>query len=278
MCPYEEKLTAWLLGDLPPEEQQAMTRHLQACDTCRKVRDELTHVLTPLRSGLEKDRHLRVEPHPTPCTGCRESPRPFWYIRYERLRRAALFALSFGALFAGVSVVYRQTAGQHPNDENVTHITFHRKEAPAPALAPAMGAAKAPPTAKDDLADFKPEAVHPEAAAPAVVAPALPAPEPMMPKLRRLVKTEGKAAISAAPAPAAKAERSYSAAPVTAKAKAAAKSERAKASASAITRPPADLQIKPIGLAARPASTNTIAIPTNTIPTNAVAPTERPPR
>ena len=275
MCPHEEKLTAWLLGDLPPGAQQAMTRHLETCASCREVRDELSRVLTPLRSGLKKDRRLRVEPHPTPCTGGSRAPRRFWFIRHERLRHAALFAVSFGTLFAVVSVVYRQTAGQRHNDENVTHITFHREEAPAPTLAPAAEA-KALPTAKDDLADFKTEAVHVEAATHAVMAPALPAPEPKMPELRRLVKTERKTAISAAEAPAAATELSLSARPVSSKAKDAAKRERGKASAPAITRPPSDLQIKPVGLAARPGSTNAIPIPTNAIPTNAVAPTARP--
>ena len=56
MCPHEEKVTAWLLGDLPPGEAQAMTRHLEACAECRAVRDDCAGVLAPLQSALAKDR------------------------------------------------------------------------------------------------------------------------------------------------------------------------------------------------------------------------------
>ena len=56
MCPHEEKITAWLLGDLPPSAQDEMTRHLERCAACRAARDELEGVLVPLRHGLERDR------------------------------------------------------------------------------------------------------------------------------------------------------------------------------------------------------------------------------
>ena len=270
MCPHEDKLTAWLLGDLPPDEQQALARHLDACASCRGMRDELARVLTPLRSGLEKDQRLQLRP-PQARREARRTPYRLFFTRHEGLRRAALFAVSFGSLFALVSVVYRQTARPRHSAEAVTHITFQRQEAPAPALAPAAMSEKA---AKSDLADFKTEAVGSEPAAPAVMAPALPAPEPNMPDLRRLVKTELKAAAAAeAPAP------SPSAQPLPSKAKAVAKRDRRKAEGPDPSRPPAGLHAKPFPLATGAMSAGAIAptnaAPTNAIPTNAAAPSAR---
>ena len=274
MCPHEEKLTAWLLGDLPPEEQQALARHLGACASCRRVRDELSQVLEPLRSGLEKDRRFQIGPRPAQRTSG-VAPRRLWFARHEGLRRAALFAASFGTLFALISVVYRQATSPRGSGATVTHITFERNEEPAPALSPAPAAAA---DAKLDLADtFKPEAVPSAAAAPAVMPPAPPAPEPVMPKLRRLVAAERKdAAADGAAVLAAAAPKSMPAGVVADKAKAAAaKPERSRsAAATAPGRVPADLRAKPFALAGASAPTN--APPTNAVPTNAVAPAARP--
>ena len=271
MCPHEDKLTAWLLGDLPPDEQQALARHLDACASCRGVRDELARVLAPLRSGLEKDGCLQMRP-PQARREARRTPYRLFFTRHEGLRRAALFAVSFGSLFALVSVVYRQTARPRHSAEAITHITFQRQEAPVPPLAPAP-VAQAKKAAASDLADFKTGAVSPEPAAPEVLAPALPAPEPNMPDLSRLVKTRVKGEAAEAPAP------SPSARPWPSQAKAVAKRDRDKAETPAPARPPAGLHAKPFPLAAGAlpagAAAPTNAAPTNAIPTNAAAPSAR---
>jgi hypothetical protein len=266
MCPHEEKLTAWLLGDLPPEEHQALTRHLETCASCRSVREELSSVLTPLRSGLEKDRHLSVGPLPIKTT-----PRPgirwLWSAPHEGLRRAAILTLSFGTFFAILSMVY-QGAQRKPHDAKaVTHLTFLRSdEKPAPALVPvkAVGGATA---AKDALAESEPNPEPFTTPTAPVAHPAAPAPDYSAPAFRTLAK--------AAPAPTAPAE---TAAPAPSyPAQAVAKRERGKApSAASIPRPPPDLVTKPVRLAGIPppalvAPTN--AVPTNAVPTNAVMPT-----
>ena len=57
-CPFEEKLTSWLLGDLSAQEQNEVTCHVFTCASCRQECDELRKVLFPLRSGLHKDQGL----------------------------------------------------------------------------------------------------------------------------------------------------------------------------------------------------------------------------
>ncbi|HNX34728.1 MAG TPA: zf-HC2 domain-containing protein [Kiritimatiellia bacterium] len=273
MCPHEEKLTAWLLGDLPPEEQQAMTRHIDACASCRCLRDELSRVLTPLRSGLEKDRGLKVKPlMRRPRKSGSPPNRWLWLAPHAWLRHAALFCIAFGALFALISVVYRHGEHQRCGDAAITHITFRREDAPVPALASVPRPSIAE---KSALADFKPDAVPPAASAPAVMAPPLPAREPRMPELPRLVKAECKSD-PAAEAPAEVPTRSLRPLPVVAKAKDNAKRDRSKGTASAYSRPPSDLQTKPValavGISAGTMLAPTNAVNTNAIPTNAAAP------
>lgn len=281
MCPHEEKLTAWLLGDLSPEEHEAMTRHLEGCDACRAVRDELSRVLSPLRSGLAKDRTWRV------AAGTAAPCRPplwawLWRRPHEGLTRAALLAVSFGTLFALVSAVYQNAQRERAPAGAITHIEFRKRdEAPAPALEPMPDAARA---------DASPESLAEEAARSVtaisverepVPAPALPAPEPRMPELKRLRRNEPPKApapaesaaasdgLASAPAPAL---GGAAAMPTARPAKAAAKRERARTAGAPAPRAPASLQTKPLLLAgATPAPTN--AVPTNAVPTNAVAPT-----
>ena len=133
MCPHEEKVTAWLLGDLPPDEAQAMTRHLEACAECRAVRDDCAGVLAPLRSALARD--ICVEgragsplPAAEPCRAprSRAATRGLAALPREWLRRAALLAVSLGMLGVLLAVAYRQTGRGRGADGNVTHITLLR--------------------------------------------------------------------------------------------------------------------------------------------------------
>lgn len=258
MCPHEEKLTAWLLGDLPTGEQQEMARHINACAACQHVLDELSPVLAPLRSGLEKDHRLQIAPRRTRVPAPR-APYRLWPAGYGWLRRAALFAAAFGTLFALISTVYRQTSGDRHSDGQVTHITFQREEPPPPVLAPI---AKALPAAKSALADFRPDAAHPAPPDPIVVPPETPEREPNMPELRRLAVSPRKETVTEA------APTAVAGAAAPAHSKPAAKRQRGNAAPTTITRPPADLQTKPVSLAAR-ASPAANTAPTNAVSTNA---------
>ena len=126
MCPYEEKLTAWLLGDLSPEEQEAMARHLDGCATCRAMRDELASVLTPLKGGLAKDQRLRVPAAQRPR---RRAP-AFFHAPW--VRAAALFLVSFGTLFALFGLFYNATTERKKPVGPVTTFTFHKHEQTLP--------------------------------------------------------------------------------------------------------------------------------------------------
>ncbi len=258
MCPHEEKLTAWLLGDLPAGEQQGMACHIKACAACQHVLDELSPVLTPLRSGLEKDHRLQIAPRRT-CVPEPRVPYRLWPAGYGWLRRAALFAVAFGTLFALISTVYRETSRDRHSDGQVTHITFQREEPPPPTLAPMT---KALPAAKSALAEFKTDAVHPAPPAPIVVPPGMPEREPNVPKLRRLVVSPRKETEAEAAPPA------VAGAAAPAHSQSGAKRQRDKAVPPAITRPPANLQIKPISLAAHPSPVAS-SVPTNAVSSNA---------
>ncbi len=276
MCPFEEKLTAWLLGDLSPGEQQDVTRHLDGCASCRAACEELSRVLTPLRSGLDKDRDLNIPADIVRCGTAARPSRWAWLLHrpHEGLKRAAILALSFGTLFALVSVVHHrpQPASNDPNA--VTYISFLRSnEEPAPTLAPATepkGAASDMPIPAESPA---PERIALPAAP--VDLPELPAAEQRALSLPRIKDAEvarevtrkafaakGANPESAAAAPAGSIP-SFESAPAKA-----AKRERAKEIPRRMTT---DLQTSPLQLAgAAFAATN--AIPTNAVPTNAVTP------
>ncbi|MCL1921313.1 MAG: zf-HC2 domain-containing protein [Kiritimatiellaeota bacterium] len=132
MCPHEEKLTAWLLGDLSPEAQKAVARHLTACAACRATHDELAAVLTPLQGGLAKDRRLAVPP---PAA---KPPRQWAaaFLHAPWLRAAALLLVSFGALFTLLSLYYQQATTRKEPVGPVTTITFHKREQPPEPLNP----------------------------------------------------------------------------------------------------------------------------------------------
>lgn len=290
MCPHEEKLTAWLLGDLPPGEREAFARHLASCDGCRRAQEELSRVLTPLRSGLEKDRAWQAPGQKAPRSGREESPdeaeqadRPrHWawlWSPNEGLKRVAVLALSFGTLFGMIGVVYQSLHPAPRTAGGVTYVSFlQEKEAPAPALVtdPEMksdAAGQAPPAA---AAPFPAE---PEA--PAVIAnPAPPAPARQALAFPKIAEAEAaraatRKALESAPA---KPGRADGAAAVAAAPVQAAKRERAKDEAAG-RRLSADLIAKPVQLAgaaapAKTAPTNAVP-PTNSVPTNAVAPNAR---
>lgn len=272
MCPHEEQLTAWLLGDLPPEEHQTLTRHLATCASCRSVKEELSRVLTPLRSGLEKDRNLLIAPRP-PRAVPRRTFRTLWSTPHEGLKRAAILTLSFGSLFALLSVVY-QSAQRAPHDAAaVTTLTFHpAAETPAPALLPVPDQSSA--AAKDALTEPVPRSENFTADPAPVAMPATPAPDRQAPAFRRLIKADAEQEAKRKDAAgAATAAAAYAPAP-SAPAKAVTKRERSKDARGAPQRPPADLMTKPVRLAGALAPTN--AVPTNAVPTNAVAPAGRP--
>ncbi len=63
-CDVENRLTPFLLGELPEQDMAAMQRHLETCAACRETARELTSVLQPLAAGLARDRdaHPRLDP------------------------------------------------------------------------------------------------------------------------------------------------------------------------------------------------------------------------
>ena len=145
MCPHEEKVTAWLLGDLPPEEAQAMTRHLATCAECRAVRDNCADVLTPLRSAFIREQAAAAA---AAAAALRSTAKPAAVRRgtpREWLRRAALFAASLGTLGVLLAVAQWRTGRGTDADGNITHITLLRSDGkgappldalPAPAAEP----------------------------------------------------------------------------------------------------------------------------------------------
>jgi len=135
MCPYEEKLTAWLLGDLCPEEQEALTRHLPTCASCRAMRDELAAVLAPLDSGLAKDKRLFPRP-----SAPRRLPARLFHAPW--VRAAALFVVSFGTLFALFGLMYNAATRKAPVGP-VTTFTFLKPDLPPEPLEPLAPPAEA---------------------------------------------------------------------------------------------------------------------------------------
>lgn len=268
MCPHEEKLTAWLLGDLSPAEQEAMTRHVDGCGACRAAGEELSRVLAPLRSGLAKDRSWQPG-----IRAALPARRPSLWIRlwsspHEGLKRAALLAVSFGTLFALISALYQSSQREATPACAVTTIEFKRLDADAATPLEPLAAPLKGETAEDRLdreSEHKPAALDVESRP--VPYPKPPAAEPRMPALRRLAAQSETESMPAAPA--AEAAAAEPAPRPQAAAKAAPKRERAKSFA--VSRPPADLQMKAALLGgAKPAVTN--AVSTNAVPTNAVAP------
>lgn len=149
MCPHEVKVTAWLLGDLPPPEQKGMADHLERCAECRAVRDELAGVLDALRNALQDEHAVRAPAR----AGTRQEVTPARFPWSMWVRRAALLALSCGALFAAVALIQSRQGGQLTG--TVTHITFQRDAGVnAPALLPSPAGKE---EALSPLADFHPE-------------------------------------------------------------------------------------------------------------------------
>jgi hypothetical protein len=127
-CPFEEKLTSWLLGDLSPKEQNEVTCHVFACASCRQSCDELRKVLFPLRSALHKDQGLFKPKKHVSWTQ--------WLYTPSWVGRAALVILSASIVLAVMSFYHHQlTQRSHREDEPVTHITFTKPEVP-PTLEP----------------------------------------------------------------------------------------------------------------------------------------------
>jgi hypothetical protein len=260
MCPHEEKVTAWLLGDLSPEERQAMTRHLEVCAECRAARDECAGVLAPLQSGLAKDGAAAVgsrQWQSAVAVGVRR-PENRWP---EWLRRAALLALSLGTL--GVLLAVAQwRAGRGRGEEGaVTHITFLKGDGGgAPALDALPEVEEQPPS----LAGFPPGRLleaDPEVAGAGTGAPPVAAGQPRLPGLLTPGELEraNKAVAQARPA---------ADAPKRPAAEKAEKTERRGGDGRETADPPAYPQVKPVALAG--------AAPAPAADTNRVAATNAP--
>lgn len=144
-CPFEEKLTSWLLGDLSPQEQDEVTCHVFTCVECRKECDELRKVLFPLRSALHKDQGLfKVRTH---VPWWQRIQPPAW------LGRAALLLLSVSIVLTVMSLYHQElTSRNNRVDGPVTHITFGKIPPPPLPLEPLVIKT---PQACDLLADMK---------------------------------------------------------------------------------------------------------------------------
>jgi Putative zinc-finger len=122
-CPFEEKLTSWLLGDLSPQEQDEVTCHIFECAACRKECDELRKILFPLRSALHKDQGLFKVRANVP-----------WWQRVQIpawVGRAALLMLSASIVLAVMSVYHQELTKRNSREEGpVTHITFGKIQPP----------------------------------------------------------------------------------------------------------------------------------------------------
>jgi hypothetical protein len=138
-CPFEEKLTSWLLGDLSAQEQNEVTCHVFTCNSCRQECDELRKVLFPLRSALHKDQGLfKPKIH---ISWTRWLYTPSW------VGRAALLILSASIVLAVMTLYYHEfSGGDDRGDQTVTHITFIKHEEP-PKLEPLV----LPPAKDPDL-------------------------------------------------------------------------------------------------------------------------------
>jgi len=278
MCPHEEKLTAWLLDDLSPEEHQAMTRHLETCDACRSAKEELSRVLMPLRSGLEKDRDLRMAARPQSKAAPLRAFFALWFTPQEGLKRVASLALFFGTLFVVIGVVYQKAhRPASSGSSDITYVSFlQSNEEPPPVLAPSEEA-KSVRADKSSLAESPRLSEQLAAPSAPVVLPDVPAREPRpLPRERGIidesVRQATRKAFVRAPAPASESQPALTVPDKVV----AAKSERAKAAGVTPQHPAAgaSLLAKPIGLAgASLASTN--AVPTNATPTSAVMPAVR---
>ena len=256
MCPHEEKVTAWLLGDLPPGERKAMAGHLEACAACRAVRDELGGVLSALRSGLAKDGGRA----PSVPRGMRAKEE--WD---EWTRRAALLAVSFGTLFSVLAAAYLLAGrARASRNEVVTHITFRSAgELAVPALTsvPEPLIADAPLV---DMGDFKTEAHIAPGGNRTIDMPALPDGIPEAPRFFGLIESA-----DAVRRIVAEAQPDAGAPGLTAAGKAKKPARRSRDGEWAIPAPPGNVRVRPVtlagagpvndGVATNAASTNTVS-------------------
>jgi Ca-activated chloride channel family protein len=100
-CACEERLTSWLLGDLPPPEAEAIRLHVAACDTCRARVDELAPVVAALRQGLTAAPATPLRLYPARrrrvlATPYRTRFRSWWVASHPGLRAAAMIVVFLG--------------------------------------------------------------------------------------------------------------------------------------------------------------------------------------
>lgn len=116
VCKYKESealLSAWIDGDLEPTEAKDLERHLELCQSCRAVVDDLQALKVAAGS-------LAEEPVPSPGDGWQQvrgrlSPS---VTREGRLRRwlvlaaAAVVLVSVGAIVTGLRTADRATSAE----------------------------------------------------------------------------------------------------------------------------------------------------------------------
>ena len=100
-CAYEDRLTSWLLGDLPPAEAETIRRHVAECGACRALAGELEPVVAALRQGLSEEpaKPLRLYPsrrRQVLATPYQSRFRRWWRGTHPMLRLAASLALVVG--------------------------------------------------------------------------------------------------------------------------------------------------------------------------------------
>lgn len=106
-CPRERHLTAWLLGDLPPAEAEALRGHLATCDACRATAAELEPVVAALRAGLAARPAKPPRLHPARrrrvlATPCRSGFRRWWSRPHRGLALAATMAIIAGLVLSAI--------------------------------------------------------------------------------------------------------------------------------------------------------------------------------
>ena len=146
-CPLDERLTALLLGDLPPGQAAELRAHLAGCDACRTAAAEIETTLSLVRGALAAQAARESVPTLTAnrlaqvrLAAAQPSPRPATPGRFLRLilgtsdrekqaRRQLLVwasAASFVAavflagLVVGPSVSLREKASRQSSDTAVT--------------------------------------------------------------------------------------------------------------------------------------------------------------
>ncbi len=119
-CACEERLTSWLLGDLPPPEADAIRLHVAACAACRARVAELEPVVAALRQGLTAApaKPLRLYParrRRVLATPSQTRFRRWWVASHPGLRLAAALVVIVGFFLISLIPPCRYAA-KYPSD------------------------------------------------------------------------------------------------------------------------------------------------------------------